>query len=305
MKILFINHTQKQCGVYQYGKRVSDILISDNRYDFNYLETDNYKNFIDKVNEISPDIIIYNWHSLTLGWLTTEITNSFNDVKQLYIFHEYVFPSFFKHDGFIMSDLSEDENNKKYSLPRPIFEKSLIKVKNDIIKIGSFGFGFENKGFEKICHIVNSQFDEAIIHLHITNAFFGDRDSITSNRVIERCKNIITKEKINLIITNNFMSNDEILEFLNSNTVNMFLYDNMSERGLSSTIDYAISVDTPLIINNSNMFRHILSDSPEISIENNTINNIINLGIKPITHFREKWSNDNMRNKFYNIIQKI
>lgn len=63
------------------------------------------------------------------------------------------------------------------------------------------------------------------------------------------------------------MSNDEILDFLNKNTVNIFLYDNMPGRGLSSTIDYAVSVDTPLIVNNSNMFRHLLSDRPRFLLK--------------------------------------
>ena len=304
MKILFTNHTQQQCGVYQYGKRVSDILIKDTRYSFFYCETDTYLEFVEKLNEINPDVIIYNWHPSTMQWLTSDITKNLKNVKQLFIFHEVTFPSNFKSDGFIMSDLSED-GDKKFSILRPIFEKTIEKSKNNIPIIGSFGFGFQNKGFERICQLVNSEFDNAIIHLHITNAFFGDANGNISNKVIQQCKNTITKENIKLIITTNFITNDEILEFLNKNTVNMFLYDDMPGRGLSSTIDYAVSVDTPLIVNNSNMFRHLLSDRPEISIENNSINDILNMGIESVQHFRKKWSNDEMRDKFYKILQKI
>ena len=65
----------------------------------------------------------------------------------------------------------------------------------------------------------------------------------------------------------------------------------MPGRGLSSTIDYAVSVDTPLIVNNSNMFRHLLSERPEISIENNSINDIIDMGISSVQYFRKKWYN--------------
>jgi hypothetical protein len=53
------------------------------------------------------------------------------------------------------------------------------------------------------------------------------------------------------------------------------------------------------------MFRHLLSDRPEISIENNSINDILNMGIESVRHFRKKWSNDEMRDKFYKILQKI
>jgi hypothetical protein len=304
MKILFINHTQQHCGVYQYGKRVSDILSLDNRFIFKYLECDNIDIFINELTSFKPDYLVYNWHSSTLPWLNAEITNNISSIKQLYIFHEGWLPNF-KSDGYIMTDLSENEVNKQFSIPRPIFEPELKKINNLIPKIGSFGFGFENKGFEKICKVVRESFDSALIHLHITNPYFGDRYGVISNKVIERCKSIVKNSNIELIITNNFISNNEILDFLNNNTVNIFLYDDMPGRGLSSTIDYAISVDTPLIINNSNMFRHILKDKPEISIDNNSINHIINMGIEPIKHFRKKWNNQNMRNKFYEILQKI
>jgi len=305
MKILFINHTQQKCGVYQYGKRVSDILVNDDRYIFYYHETDSILDFQIKIQELNPDVIVYNWHEATMRWLTSEITHKLSHKKQLFFFHESTFPSHFKNDGFIMLDFNEDEKNKKYSIPRPIFEISRLKSQNEIPTIGSFGFGFENKGFERVCQLVNFSFDQAVIRLHITNAFFGDMSGVISNRVIERCKKLITKTGIKLIITTNFMSNDEILDFLNTNTANIFLYDYMPGRGLSSTIDYAVSVDTPLIVNNSNMFRHLLTDKPEISIDNNKLIDIINMGISPVCHFREKWSNDNMRNKFYKILEQI
>lgn len=305
MKILFINHTQQKCGVYQYGKRVSNILVEDKRYKFSYYETDSPENFVEKVGSFNPNVIVYNWHPSTMIWLTPEITHSFKNIKQLYVFHESIFPDILKNDGFIMTDLTEDEKNKKFSLPRPTFNFKKEKKESLLPIFGSFGFGFENKGFEKICEIVNLLYDEAIIRLHITNAFFGDSNGDISKSVIERCKSKITKEKIELQITTNFISDEQILEFLNSNTVNIFLYDNMVERGLSSTIDYAISVDTPLIINSSYMFRHILSDKPEISIENNSIDNIIKMNISPLLHFRKKWSHDSMKDKFYKILQKI
>lgn len=305
MKVLFINHSQQECGVYQYGKRVSDIISVDERYSVFYIEVNNSLEFINEVNRISPDIIIYNWHEATMRWLTSNITNNIKNVKQLFIYHESSFPSHLKSDGFLMTDFTEDENNRKFSILRPIFERQNTKTYNDIPIIGSFGFGFENKGFERLCQVVNDSFNKAIIHLHITKAFFGDRNGIISNRIINRCRNIITNPNIELIITDNFMSNEEILEFLNKNTVNVFLYDNMPGRGLSSTIDYAVSVDVPLVVNNSNMFRHLLADKPEISIDNNTIIDIINMGNSSVQYFREKWSNDKMRDKFYKILQKI
>ena len=180
-----------------------------------------------------------------------------------------------------------------------------VKSKMKKLTFGSFGFGFVNKGFDKICSLINDNFESAVIKLHISNAFFGDRNGIISSQVINNCKQKITKEGIQLIITNNFLSNQEILSFLNSNDANIFMYDLMPNRGVSSCIDYSLSVNTPLILNNSNMFRHVTSENPQISIENNNINDILNMGLEPILHFKEKWSNQNLRDKFYKILQKI
>jgi hypothetical protein len=303
MKVLFVNNTQKACGVYQYGKRVANILAKDIRYELTYLETEAQVDFWVSQAQISPSIIVYNWHPTTMSWLTPSTTESLGEVKQLFVFHEFHYPNHLKKDGLLMSDLSDGENC--YSLHRPIFELYLKKTENAIPKIGSFGFGFEFKGFERICLLVNQSFDEAIIHLHITNSFFGDPNGDISNSIIQRCEKLITKKDITLKVTTDFLSDEKLLEFLNSNTANVFLYDNLDGRGLSSTIDYAISVDVPLVINNSYMFRHILSERPEISIDNNSISDIISMGINPVLHFRKKWSNENMRDAFYKILQTI
>jgi hypothetical protein len=303
MKLLFVNHVQQICGVYQYGKRVYEILASEKSYDFYYIEVDNRDSFLSKVYFFSPDIIIYNWHELTMPWLTNEITHELRNKKQVFFYHESRTPSNLLYDALIMCDLTENIELKMFSIGRPIYQKKLEKPKNEVFKIGSFGFGSQNKGFEKICETVNSNFDKAIIHLHITSSAFCDVDGHESKRVIENCKKINLKENIDLVITKYFLTNDEILEFLNGNDLNIFFYDYMMGRGLSSVIDYAISVDSFLVINNSYMFRHLLLEKPEISIENNTIEKILEQGIEPIMYFRNKWSHENMRTKFKEILK--
>lgn len=305
MKVLFLNHKQNQCGVYQYGKRISEILDKDNRYQLIYSEVESNYEFQKELEIYNPDVILYNWHLSTMNWLNNNITNSLKTKKQLFFFHELHMPNFNCSDGIITLDLSEDEKNKKFSIPRPLYNFGGEKIKNEKITFGSFGFGFTNKGFDKICSLINDNFESATIKLHISSAFFGDRDGRIASEVIDSCRKKINKKNIDLKITNNFLSNHEILNFLNSNDANIFMYDQLQGRGVSSCVDYALSVDTPLILNNSNMFRHILSEKPEISIEKNDINSILNIGIDPVLHFRKKWSNDNMRDKFYKILQKI
>lgn len=305
MKVLFVNHSQKQCGVYQYGKRLADILKKDYRFNFEYEEIDDQNKFLHLTNESNYDYIVYNWHSLTMSWLDNNIILNNKKSKQILIFHELGLPSYLQVDGYIMTDLTEDEYNKRFSIPRPLFEYGIDKPKIEKLRFGSFGFGFDNKGFERICEIINQNYNDCVIHLHIPNAFYGDQNSEISNSVISRCRSIITNPTIDLVITTNFLTNEEILKFLNSNSLNLFLYDYMEGRGLSSTIDYALSVDTPFIVNNSYMFRHILNEKPNLSIDNSTIEEVIKNGLESSNFFREKWSNDNLRNKFFNILKKL
>lgn len=304
MEILFVNHKQTKCGVYQYGKRLYEILKNSNSLKISYFELESVSEFMDVLEIVKPNLIIYNWHELTMSWVNSSLTNKLSKYKQIFIYHEAGFNKEMKYDALIFINFYEDENQKIFTIPRPIYENDIIKNKNEIFTFGSFGFGFHNKGFERICQLVNSSFDSAKIKLHIPNSHYCDFTGQISNSVIENCRKIV-KKSIDLEITTHFMSDLEILEFLNSNDVNLFLYDQMPGRGVSSSTDYAVSVDTPLIINNSVMFRHITSKKPEISIDNNNIETILSLGLEPVHFFRKEWSNENLINKFIKIIEKV
>jgi hypothetical protein len=306
MNIVLINSAVSECGVYQYGKRVAKILETDSRFNFFYSEISNTEELTASISSVNPDIIIYNWHVAIMPWLTSNITNEISKhAKQLFIFHEAGYPPFISN-GYLMIDMTENINNKQYPLLRPIFEKDFPKIENPVPVIGSFGFGFENKGFDKICDLVQESFSEAIIKLHITNPFFGDYSGNTTNQIMDICKSKIKNPRIKLEITNDFKTDDQILDFLNSNSLNVFLYDDLHGRGLSSVIDYAVSVNTPLAVNNSYMFRHITSETPEISVTNNlTLEQIMNSGIKNVLFYRNKWSHELFKNNFFNIICKI
>ena len=79
----------------------------------------------------------------------------------------------------------------------------------------------------------------------------------------------------------------------------------MTHRGLSSAIDYAISCGRPFAINSSYMFRHLRDVYPEINLDNNSIKDVLSLGNYPSMQLKELWSNENIRNKFYDILGAI
>jgi hypothetical protein len=307
MNVLFINSKITECGVYQYGKRVSDILKTDNRFQFTNIDIDNSDVFEYVISTTNPDVIIYNWHTSTMPWLTPDKTHKLKHKKQLYIFHESYLPYQLNlhADGYFATDMSCDLANKVFPLLRPTFAFSLEKQTSEIPIIGSFGFGFKNKGFEKICSYVSQTFKEAIIKLHITNPFYGDYTGRTTNDIIEQCRRSVSNPNVAVEFTTNFVSDLEILTFLNSNSLNVFLYDNMPGRGLSSVIDYAVSVDTPLAVNDSYMFRHIIKETPEISVTNSSLKQILEQGTRCVKHYKEQWSHDKFKDVFYQTLTTL
>jgi hypothetical protein len=97
-----------------------------------------------------------------------------------------------------------------------------------------------------------------------------------------------------------FASDEEILYFLSKNTANIFLYDLSFGRGPSSVIDYALSVNTPLCINDSYMFNHIYND--DICVCKNSIQKCIN-NSHILDLYRKKWCHNKLVEKLNQIIE--
>jgi len=284
MRILFLNHKKSRCGIYSYGNRLWNIWKKSSENLFTYQEIsslDEYNNII-----LDYDIIIYNYHCMTMPWLTSYNINT--NIKSIGIWHEGPINIPFNR----VIDLSS-------GIPRPIFENipdSIENTNQEIINflnysndgvpiIGSFGFGFDSKGFDKIITNVCQTFDRAIIKLVITISEFGDIDGSIVKQINQTCYNLLTNPNIELKIINDYLSDNDILYFLNKNSINVFLYKEENNRGISSVIDFALSVNKPICISNSYMFRHIYSNN--ISINNKTIKECIEHNLDYINNFKQ------------------
>lgn len=297
-RCLFLNNISEKCGIYQYGKRLCNILKNSQDNIYMYVEVSSMEEYEETLKNIEYDCIIYNYSAAYFDWLTNETMKK--DKKNICIYHE--FDINLKFDVYVNTDSTYSEHDIWYSLPRPLFENNnnINSNNNEIPVIGSFGLALPQKGFEHIIKMVNKEFDKAIIKLHIPNSQFGDPDSDISNQIINRCKQIKRKSKVDLIITNNFLTDQQVLDFLNTNNINVFMYDNMSGRGLSSVIDYAISANSPIGISDSNVFRHIYDDS--ICLYRNSIREIMEMGTDYIDGFKKLWSNRKLIEKMDYII---
>jgi hypothetical protein len=313
MLILLINHKIEKCGIYQYGKNISKILQNSPNNTYQYCEVGSYAEYKGFCETYNYDAVIYNYMGSTLPWLNS---NTIQKKKPNFaIHHEGPLPAIFDH--ILSTDPNEDNG-----IIRPLFtfdfsgesgkgnggsgeELQFIEYRNtvtdktvteDIPIIGSFGFGFYRKGFEKIIESVNKEYTRAIIKLVVPEAHFNG-GTYYHESIAAKCRNLL-KPGIELMITDQFFDTEQLLRFLNSNAINLFLYEHQTTIGISSAIDYALSVDTPLGITNVPMFRHIYR--PEISID---------YGIKNIirdykNEYKTKWTNEKLVEKMDSLLSK-
>lgn len=309
--ILIVSHKEKRCGIYQYAVNLTEALTKSSRYSFSYVECSNEAELNQAITQNTPKAIIYNYYPATMPWLTARITRLYT-IPQLGIVHEvtqedadHLIPDMF--DFYLCPDPTLLERN-----PIAIKTKRLIppyinmKHLPEIVTIGSFGFGFGDKGFERIVETVQGEYDRARIVLHLPYNDIVDRNGAShAIGTAKRCRRLIKKPGIELVIDHRFFSKQELLDFLASNTLNAFFYDTEKCRGISSTIEHALAVQRPLAITKCGMFRHVLPASPSICIDNSSLRNIIANGIAPLVSFYNEWSEANFIKDYECIFDRV
>lgn len=299
--ILFVNSLNENCGIYQYGRRTFDILKRSSTYNFYYIEVSGKEDFEVHVEAIFPEAIIYNYHPSTFPWLNNSILFSLSDIQHYGIHHEGECPLVFGYN--LLCDPDFKDRNRSFSTPRPLLEdiKIIDYGEPQFPIIGSFGLGYYNKGFEGLAKMASDEFERSTIRLNISFNNTGDYDGRIAKDIAEKCHSVVDPKRVNLVITHNFMKDSVLLNFLGSNTINCFFYDSIPGKGLSSAIDYALSVDVPIAVSDSNVFRHI--NDPLISANNSSLKEIIKRGTAPLRKYKEKWSNEKFIAKYEYILR--
>ena len=299
--VLFLNHKKQQCGIYQYGYRTARALERSTAYRFAYCEAESKDEFLAIARPLNPIAIFYNYHGSTMPWLDKSCLDAFPAAKHLGLHHES--DRYVTFDYTVLVDSTAGDSNNSFSVPRPLFETVEGGPKGPVPVVGSFGFAADNKGFARVVRLVNDQFDEAVIRLHIPRSYYGDRDGQVSSRLFPLFHQEVKKANIKLEITSGFLSDEALLSFLAANSINAFLYEDSSGRGLSSVIDYALSVKVPLAITRSCMFRHIYDTTPSICIENRPLIDIMRSGSEPLQCYRNEWSPKRLVEKYETIVK--
>jgi hypothetical protein len=313
--VLFISHREQLCGIHQFGYQIGKVIAGSENYNFIYLECSSSGELKNYVSNYSPVCIIYNYNELTIPWLNKKVTTNYK-IPQIGILHEAVSKLIAEQssdsifDFYIVPDPTLiSKNPLVYNTGRLLLNSSYECKKNEIPVIGSFGFATQNKKFVEVVNKVCEEFNQAIIRFNIPFSKYGDPDGIKAKKIISISKEIIQKyPEIHLEYSHDFLSEEELLQFLSLNSINVFLYsEDKWERGISSVVDYALSVKIPLAIcNNSTMFRHIINAEPSIVLsDTNKLKNIIANGTTPLEEFYNKWTAKNLILDYERIVNDV
>jgi SAM-dependent methyltransferase len=309
--ILIVNHREEHCGIHQYGVNISEALQKSSRYAFAYAECSSAEELHQAVLRTNPSAIIYNYHSPTMPWLSSETTRRYK-VPQLGMMHEVTQEEADKATQELFSyhlcpDPTLIENQPYVFKTRRLIPPYLnYKFVPEVVTIGTFGFGSGDKGFERVIHTVQHEFDEARIVMNIPFNDFVPKN--IQEDVIERVefsRQRLVKPGIEVVVTHDFLSRRQLLDFLASNTLNAFFYNPGKDLGISSTIEHALAVQRPIAITKCEMFRHVTSISPSICIEDASLKQIIENGVAPLVPFYNEWSEPNFILDYERILDRV
>lgn len=280
--VLIANSFDDKCGVHQYGLNLASILKGSISYNFLHYNMSSAEELITYARY--ADYVIHNWHPHTTPFINQSLIDQLNEwgVKQLMIVGHDHYASF-KNVSYIDCDCT-----KTNGIPRPI-----LNVENlpdpEKLTVGSFGFAFDFKNFDTIPRLVAAQLPDAKLRMHLTPHAAGD----SSGRIAAMVQNVCDELGIELELSQNFMTGEDLVRFLAANSINVFLYPEGQGRGLSSSIDFAFAANKPVALSDSFMFRHVENES-RFFLKNHTLSEIISFGTGPLNSFREVWSNENV-----------
>lgn len=296
---LIINHGNVECGTYQFASRIYNIISNSHNVHYLYFNVNNREGYKALIDYYHPDFIIYNWHKDRINWLKESDVVENKTAKHYFLFHDG--SNFSVYDKYIFC--GEYPNypsgiplEKSVLLPRPLIDYEGDYPINSVPTIGSFGFATDHKRFPELVTLVCQTFSEAHIRLHITSPYFGVTEGYNLPKIVAKCTANVTNPNVKLSISSNFIDDQALLKFLAGNDVNVFNYAYMPNPGISSAIDYALSVRRPFAVTKNNLFRHVAKK--ETLLEENTISNIIDRGLEPFKEFYDKWNTDKFREQF-------
>ena len=304
--VLFVNHREKSCGVHQFGERLFFPALKSEKFSCHYIDPAEGSEFDHWVGQLNPNIIVYNYYSAaTMPWLSSQkVLSQKNRFKQIGIFHELPLDNM-NFDVIIHQDPSNTDT-RFINIARPIPDYRPESFDSATPVFGSFGFGLGGKGFTRVVEYVLKEYDNAIIRFNIPFAAFGDPSGAGARDWAAKISSMVSgKRGIYTIITHELMEERTLLDWLASNTINCFLYDENYGRGISGTLDYALAAGKPIAITKSWQFKHFWEINEQCLIEKQSLHEIIAQGTQHLQVYHNIWGNKAVLHDFEAIFSNI
>lgn len=320
--ILFVTQTlghKAACGIGLMGDVVGKTLLEHPEFDFKMIYADDPDTVENAILSFNPEAIVYNYAPGTTAWMDKPyLRQAWSQIKHIRIMHDmsqsiadaYLPKSNHGWQYIIADDPTIKETEFVFATNRLLPGKptvSYVEPKKPII--GFQGFGPPHKGIARLAQQVQKEFDEATLRFHIPFGFYEDQANRKKGSVAlaraEEVRKIIQKPGIDVIITHELLSTQEIINLLAQNTINCYFYDYLDGAGLASSPDYALAAGRPIAVTRSHQMRNYWDLEPSVLIENSSIKQIISNGIAPLEPLYKAYSKESVWQDYSRILNKI
>jgi len=300
-KGLFINNKKAKDSIYESGYMVYQCLKLSDKYQLDYCEIDSDNRKI----RTGYDFYFFNYHPITMSWLQTrnlrkELGFVITMILEVAPNDPFVLCPENHFDLYCALDPTLKNKGKLFAFPRPL-EKlgfEIAKKENRIPVIGSFGFATKGKGFQHVVEAVNKEFEKAIVRINIPYGDFVPNSKEYAMYIGDLCR-AKAKPGIEVEVTHDFMSKEDLITWCGNNSLNCFLYDR-SMPGLSATTDQAIVTETALSVSDNDTFRHItayLPPYPAFSLKDS-----IERSIPMVKKMKSDWAPEAFTERFEKVL---
>ncbi len=280
-----------------FGFEIVSQLASSKRFNFVPVECESPSDLVSELTKHDPVAVVFNHDPGPMPWAPLAAAICC-DVPTIAIVHNVTsemadnWPeSFF--DVLVAHDPDLKTKNPLFmSAPRPIGDYAPVShpPQNGPIRVGSFGFADPTKHFDEVVSVAQQSFDHCVIRLHFPRGDFADPDGKVARSIIDQCKSIV-KPNASLEISSEFLTRNQLIEFLASNHINVLLYEpNRGYGGISSAPDWALASGRPLALRRGKMFRNFDKAAPSIFVDDLSLPEILQNGIAPLASFKRDWS---------------
>ena len=300
---LFINCPEAQDSIYESGKMAFECLQNSAAFSLDYFELCGDQNAVS-----AYDFYLFNYHILTMPRLDTKsLRESIPGVKMTIVLEvspndPFVYCSPNDFDAYCVLDPTLNiKQPNAFAFPRPL-EAAIGKFDfqpPEIPVIGSFGFATPGKGFEHVVDAVNREFEKAVVKINIPYSTYADGSGERAKKLAQMCRDK-ARNGIEVVVTHDFMTKPELIEWCAKNTLNCFLYDR-NVPGLAATTDQAITAGRPLITSKNNTFRHIQKYIKPFPYQ--SLQDAIEKTPEKVAGIQNDWSAEKFREKFEEVLE--